>query len=207
MPWVKQFNVDEVLLDAQRVFWDKGFEGATMADLLGAMGIHKGSFYATFESKEDLFAQALSRYIDDRIALMRAFKDSASPTRTLVEHLDMVLKDSTNLRPSKGGDGCFAVNSSTELSSRLPRVRAILRAAFASHENAYRDAIVSAQAKGELAPDVDPVIAARTMMAMVVAMRVMSKAGVGANVLQTLRDQAVSAFLPRGDANANTGPP
>ncbi|WP_263053394.1 TetR/AcrR family transcriptional regulator [Granulicella mallensis] len=45
-----------------RVFWEKGYEGASLADLTEAMGINRASLYSSFGDKEALFRQALARY-------------------------------------------------------------------------------------------------------------------------------------------------
>ncbi len=61
MPSQKQFDVDEALGLALEEFWRQGYRATSMADLLGCMGIQKGSFYATFGSKHEIFVDALSR--------------------------------------------------------------------------------------------------------------------------------------------------
>lgn len=53
----------EVVLDAAtQVFWRKGYNGASMLDLTSAMGIGSASLYATFGSKEQLYAEAIDHY-------------------------------------------------------------------------------------------------------------------------------------------------
>ena len=82
----REFDVDKALDLALQVFWRKGYEGASMADLTEAMGITKPSLYAAFGNKEELFRKALDRYVDGpggyfQVAL-------AKPTaRAVVEHL------------------------------------------------------------------------------------------------------------------------
>ncbi|MFF5075495.1 TetR/AcrR family transcriptional regulator [Actinoplanes sp. NPDC000266] len=58
------FDADEALENAMRVFWQNGYEGASLPDLLGAMGISRTSMYAAFGNKEELFRKALARYAD-----------------------------------------------------------------------------------------------------------------------------------------------
>ncbi|TXL21394.1 hypothetical protein BMR06_00995 [Methylococcaceae bacterium HT5] len=58
----KAFNEEEVLDKAVAVFWAKGYEATSMQDLVEAMGIQRGSLYATFGSKQQLFLQSLERY-------------------------------------------------------------------------------------------------------------------------------------------------
>src|SRR5215469_12846659 len=60
----RSFDVEKALDRALEVFWRKGYEGATLSDLTGAMGINRPSLYAAFGNKEALFRKALDRYIE-----------------------------------------------------------------------------------------------------------------------------------------------
>src|SRR6516225_4050111 len=59
----RQFNTDEALDRALEVFWARGYEGATLPELTRAMGINRPSLYAAFGNKEQLFREALARYL------------------------------------------------------------------------------------------------------------------------------------------------
>ena len=81
----REFDLDKALEHALQVFWRKGYEGASMADLTETMGITKPSLYAAFGNKEELFRKALDRYVDGpggyvKVALAEA--DSARRGRT-----------------------------------------------------------------------------------------------------------------------------
>ena len=67
----REFCVDAALAAALRVFWSKGYEGASMADLTDAMGITKPSLYAAFGNKEALFNKALDLYEREKLDYMR----------------------------------------------------------------------------------------------------------------------------------------
>src|SRR5215216_7558256 len=60
----RDFDVDEALDRALRVFWRKGYEGASLPELTRAMGINRPSLYAAFGNKEALFRKALDRYAE-----------------------------------------------------------------------------------------------------------------------------------------------
>src|SRR4051794_34343050 len=59
---VRQFDADEALDRALKVFWARGYEAATLPELTRAMGINRPSLYAAFGNKEQLFRKALDRY-------------------------------------------------------------------------------------------------------------------------------------------------
>jgi AcrR family transcriptional regulator len=56
------FNEKKALDAALRVFWKKGYEGASLSDLTRAMRIERPSLYGTFGNKEALFRKVLDRY-------------------------------------------------------------------------------------------------------------------------------------------------
>ena len=60
----RAFAIDAALDHAMAVFWRKGYEGASIADLTAAMGINPPSLYAAFGNKERLFLKVIERYSD-----------------------------------------------------------------------------------------------------------------------------------------------
>lgn len=58
----REFDPDAALRQALDVFWEHGYEGASVADLTQAMGIASASLYAAFGSKEALFRQTMALY-------------------------------------------------------------------------------------------------------------------------------------------------
>ncbi|BAN28053.1 TetR/AcrR family transcriptional regulator [Caballeronia insecticola] len=60
----REFDREAALRCAMNVFWDKGYDTCSMADLVDAMGINSPSLYAAFGSKEDLYREAVDLYID-----------------------------------------------------------------------------------------------------------------------------------------------
>ena len=56
------FDRDAALEQAMHVFWERGYEAASIADLTAAMGITPPSLYTAFGDKEHLFLEAIERY-------------------------------------------------------------------------------------------------------------------------------------------------
>ena len=61
----KSFDMEEAYEAFVDVFWTKGYQGTSIDDLQQAAGIKRGSFYASFGSKDDVFAEVLARYWDE----------------------------------------------------------------------------------------------------------------------------------------------
>jgi TetR/AcrR family transcriptional repressor of nem operon len=55
---------DRLIESARYLFWERGFAGTSMADLLGHAEVNSGSFYHFFESKEALLRAVLDTYLD-----------------------------------------------------------------------------------------------------------------------------------------------
>jgi AcrR family transcriptional regulator len=64
----KQFDRDEALSRAIEVFWEQGYLGTSIEDLLEAMELSRSSMYSTFGDKKALFLEALQVWIDEEIA-------------------------------------------------------------------------------------------------------------------------------------------
>ena len=64
----REFDIETALGAALRVFWTKGYEGASLTELTEAMGVTRPSLYAAFGNKEALFSQALDLYEKDKLA-------------------------------------------------------------------------------------------------------------------------------------------
>lgn len=126
----RKFDEDAVLDALTELFWDKGYEATSMADILEVSGLRKSSLYNTFGSKKDLFRKILDRYVETR---MEGFAQMAAANETggltaVHDFLDAVF--------AFGRAGCLAVNTTTELGTSDPDVAAMARV--------YRDRIRAA---------------------------------------------------------------
>ncbi len=82
----RAFDLEQALDSALKVFWRKGYEGASLPDLTKAMGINRPSLYAAFGNKEELFRKALDRYSEGPACHVR--EALSEPTaRKVVEKL------------------------------------------------------------------------------------------------------------------------
>jgi AcrR family transcriptional regulator len=102
----RSFDYDQALDGAMRVFWEKGFEGATMPDLTEAMNMNRPSIYATFGNKEGLFKKALQRYTEDSIKKIEEQLDVPS-VRQAIENF--LLGSAEAFASTERPRGCMAV--------------------------------------------------------------------------------------------------
>jgi TetR/AcrR family transcriptional repressor of nem operon len=187
VPWEKQFNRDEALQRAQRVFWKSGYERSSMNMLLKGMGIQKGSFYATYGSKHRVLVETLQLYIEQRFASFQALAAKAAPLVALRRHLDEVVEEST------GPDrfmGCFLVNCATELAPKDRAIREMVTKTLQAHAGFYQSLLDRARGRGDLPEDFDAATQGTALLGLVLGMRVFARGGAQAGTIRALRHQA-----------------
>lgn len=169
----REFDADDALERATRVFWAKGFEQASLDELCAATGLGRSSLYAAFGDKRALYLQALARY-EERSAARIAAALAGKPTREGLASFLAALIDDIVAGP--GRRGCFIGNCAAEL-ARLDRVAAArVRASLERIEAAFRDALAGAKERGELSPQADPAALARFLSAGIQGLRLVGKA-------------------------------
>src|SRR4051812_25373993 len=119
----KEFDADEALSCAVRLFWEKGYDGTSVTDLTEAMGITRPSLYGTFGNKEELFRKALHFYDAEYMGFI---EDSlAEPSaRRAVERLLLGYVDAQTDRETP--TGCLALNGAVACSDEAEPIRRTL---------------------------------------------------------------------------------
>ena len=109
MPRSIEFNRDEVLLKAVVLFNEKGFAACSVQNLLDAMGLNRGSMYATFGDKRALYLEALNLYEQLFLAELEKFLLSGdSPIRQIHTFFDIAF---LGLVEEQMRAGCLFVNT------------------------------------------------------------------------------------------------
>lgn len=187
----RAFDADEALDRALKVFWQKGYEGASLPDLTEAMGINRPSLYAAFGNKESLFRKAIERYVDGTACHGReALKEPTA--RAVVERLfrgniDMLTNAAT---PA----GCFLVQGALACGDTADPVRREMASRRAAGEAALRERFERAVAEGDLPPGTDPGELARYVTAVSYGMAVHAADGVGRADLEAIAERALRAW-------------
>ena len=173
MARTKEFDPGVVLERALDLFWRRGYEATSMADLVEHLGIGRASLYATFGGKHDLYLKALERYVQTRdpdpVELLSQPGPALPAVRALVE---LYAEDSIRDRR-----GCLIVNAAAE---RLPDDEPVARfveASWTGLETALTSALIRARAQGEISAESDPRALARFVLVFAQGLRVMGKGG------------------------------
>lgn len=193
MPWEKSFDIDEATDKATEVFWKKGYEATSMADLIDAMGINKGSLYNAFGSKKALFDRALARYDQkNRAAFLAELRQIADPKAAIAGLFDGLIEEA---REDPRNLGCFVVNTAQDLPNQPPEVAKIVQTSLNEIEWFLRDMIDRGKAEGQIAQRVETGPTAQALLSMVVGLRLLSRGAAGIPALESIRDGAMN-LLP-----------
>ena len=173
MPWEKTYDKTDVLNRAMQTFWARGYEAASMNDLVDAMGINRGSIYAAFDSKRALFLEVLHHYDDIH---RRQYLDRISKTYAGTAAILAVFETAASGAPRKGKPGgCLLVNTALELSPHDPEVRRLIDACFTDIENFFAARLIEAQKDGEFDPAKDVRNTAQALLGMFLGLRVLTR--------------------------------
>lgn len=172
-----------------RVFWEKGYEGASLSDLTSAMGINRPSLYAAFGNKEALFKKAVDRYGEGpaaHVALALHEPTARRVAEKLLRGTVELLADPCRPR------GCFVVQAALACGSDSEPVKEDLIARRAAALEKLRTRLERARTEGDLPADADTANLARYLSTVCQGMSVQAASGA---TRQELRDLAETALL------------
>ncbi|MCX2931575.1 TetR/AcrR family transcriptional regulator [Mycobacterium sp. CVI_P3] len=170
----RTFDADEALDCAMRVFWEQGYEGASLTDLTDAMGIRRTSMYAAFGNKEDLFAQALQRYAEGPASYGPRALQEPTARKVAAAILEGSIKATTS---PTGPTGCLTVQGSLAAGKSARAIRDMLTELRNEAVSRLRERFQRALDEGDLPPGADPGVLARYVMTVSNGIAVQAAAG------------------------------
>jgi TetR/AcrR family transcriptional regulator, transcriptional repressor for nem operon len=187
----REFDMDEAVCDAMKVFQAHGYAGTSLVDLIGGTGLTRGSLYKAFKDKRTLFLAALDRYITTATDELRANLGLGSPGAAIRRALMRIARASAC---KMGQRGCLAVASATELASKDKQIRQEISRGFSRTQSLLEDAIRRGQATGEIHSRRDPAVLSRFLLCTIEGMVVLGKTGRTAKEMCEIVDVALEAF-------------
>jgi TetR/AcrR family transcriptional regulator, transcriptional repressor for nem operon len=173
MARTKDFDESEVLAKAIKLFWQKGYNGTSMQDLVDGLGISRSSIYDTFGDKHQLYLKALCTYRQNAIAIRDQILNASVPAKAAIRQLMNVTID--QMIRDKQHKGCFLVNSAVENAPHDKETNAIICQNDQQVENAFYEVIKRCQTNGEIASKQDPRALARFLFNNIVGIQVSAK--------------------------------
>ncbi|MGB6133662.1 MAG: TetR/AcrR family transcriptional regulator [Acidobacteriaceae bacterium] len=140
------FDKEAALDTAMRLFWERGYEGTSMADLSAAMGIHPSSIYAAFGDKQELFALAAKRYAGVPAQYMvRALEQPTFRDFILAAFDNTVEFLGSKEHPSS----CFTLTGAISCGTDTASAKLLMREMRLQNEAAIKDRLLRARKAGE----------------------------------------------------------
>jgi TetR/AcrR family transcriptional repressor of nem operon len=149
----RRFDESEVVDRAMELFWTRGYEGTSVADLTAELGVHPGSLYRTFGDKHALFLRALDRYRQTQAKALAPALLAGGPVlpkirAVLVGFIELAAEQE---RPR----GCLAANSVGELLPGDKDVAVCVAGVLSDVEDGFLQGLRLAARQGEIASDMD----------------------------------------------------
>lgn len=149
-----EFEQQAALQAAMNLFWERGYEHCSLADLLARMNIGNSSFYNAFGSKKQVFVRCLDMYYSELAERMRQLRQAPGPVRDKVRAIFTYTIDRQQDRYSP--KGCFITNSIAADALEDQDIRRQVRYYLDEFEHAIELIIRDGVATGELASSVEP---------------------------------------------------
>ena len=189
------FDADEALDRAVRVFWQQGYEGASLDDLTGAMGITRTSMYRAFGNKEDLFRKALTRYTAGPASYVAHALARPTAREVATAFLGGAVR-ATTLPDCPAG--CLGVQGSLAAGESGRPARDLLAAWRAEGTAHLRERFRRAVDEGDLPAGADPALLARYLMTVANGIAVQAAGGAPRDELRQVADLAMRSWPPSG---------
>lgn len=187
-----EFDPEQALERAMDLFWAKGYEATSLADLLAAMAISRSSFYQAFGGKHELFEMCLARFRERQVGRMRAALEQAGSGKAFIrDMLAGIVADSASLETPKG---CLIMNTATEFSGRDAAVARLVSHATDEFVDVFAAAVRRAQRDGEIAAECNAEVLARYVVSSISGLKTMVKAGYSPKAIRDVVDVALQAL-------------
>lgn len=187
------FDRDQALDAATRVFWAKGFAGASMSDLTAAMGIASPSLYAAFGSKEGLYREAIEHYVAANIGAFWGVMDLP----TARESVEGLLRNAARAFSTPGvPPGCMVLQTATEACDLSPDLADSLCQMRASNADTLARRLQRGVEEGDVAPATDVRAVADFYATVHKGLSLSARGGAGADELNSVVTSAMAAWAP-----------
>ncbi|MDO3635094.1 TetR/AcrR family transcriptional regulator [Mycolicibacterium sp. KC 300] len=186
------FDRTRALERAMELFWDRGFEGTSIADLTSAMGIGSTSLYAAFGAKDDLFREAVSHYTQNVGGEIWSAVTDADTAFGAVEGFLMATASSFTRGDCPAG--CLVVLSALHANGATDAVRADLTEMREQNTLDLAARLTEGVENGEIPASADVSAIARFYVTVQQGMSIQARDGADRATLEAIARSALSAW-------------
>ncbi|HSU69175.1 MAG TPA: TetR/AcrR family transcriptional regulator [Tepidisphaeraceae bacterium] len=160
--------------EAMEAFWEHGYHGTSVSDLLSEMKLNRGSLYGTFGDKKKLFMAALTEYGKQGREIERQVLEDAGSAREAIrqwiDHAALMCTGDPGLK------GCLGLKAAVEMAPHDKDVADWVKTMTHERELLLAKVIRRGQAAGEFTSDLEPRAAARYLITAVAGLKLLGTA-------------------------------
>ena len=194
----REFDRDEALERALRLFWSRGYEATSISDLTQAMDITPPSLYGAFGDKKRLFLEAVERYEQDAGCFARKALTNEPTAELAIRRL--LLDAAKSFTDPKNPKGCLIVLGATNCAIESTDIFEALAKRRCTAEKAVRARIATGQKAGELSDNADVDALTGMVTATLYGLAIKARDGAPRARLRTIVEQLMMMW-PRREAD------
>jgi TetR/AcrR family transcriptional repressor of nem operon len=185
----KEYNYQKVLEASTQIFWEKGYRGTSMNDLVKATGLNTHSMYKEFKNKDGLFLACIDYYAkettkEQSIILQRqplSFKN-----------IELYFRNRIDAASSGKFNACLLINTVIEKEVLKDKINNLTLRYLTLQEKVFCDCLRAAQKKGEIPEHKDIKVLAKYLMCFLEGINIMGKTGPTKKSLEPLLNEVLS---------------
>ena len=190
----REFDREEALEQAMRVFWAKGYAATSTDDLLTAMNIGRQSLYNAFGDKRTLYLEALERYQQQSTA---GHLERLNQNESVLAGLEALLLGLINEDDAERTLGCMGVASVCEFGVTDPELVQLRSKVSPWFVKRLAERIAQGQADGEIDPKLDTDQTAAFVLMTMEGLQLGARAGTAVDSLQAQARFAIARISAR----------
>lgn len=149
-----EFDHQETLDKAMRLFWRKGYAETSVRDLVEHTGVAHAGLYAAFGGKREFYRAALDHYDATYGNFLIGPMERPEAGRPEIERFFATILGA--VRTKQFGDGCFMCNTAVEFGNEGDDVVSKSRNNVERMSSAFRNALKNARERSEIPAGLDP---------------------------------------------------
>ena len=188
----QSFERSTVLSQALGVFWAKGYNDASIQDLVDATGLNRGSLYNSFGDKAELFAEVMRLYVSQSPTQLLIKAPEDANVHHLLTNFFQSLVDRAQSDPDH--KGCLMTNTAAGFYGCSAAMSQSVRDSLSGMEVLFVKLISQGQRRGEISTQVEPLKLARFFISAALGINVLARTQADQSVLQDIADVTLLAL-------------
>ena len=180
----QEFDTEKALNQAMNQFWENGFDGTSLQDLLDSTGLSKSSLYQAFGGKQELFLRCLDEYAD---SLKADLLKRLATSNTAIQFLEDVFKSAADeARKTKKPKGCLIMNTVSEFAQSDTEIARHVSTGIGGLKEVFVAAIERAKQEGTVSKKSNSDQLANYLLSSMSGIRSMVKGGMEARSVEEI---------------------